>query len=45
MKFSFIFQYAGTAALKGDVTRSGERKLTGIMKVFFFKYLLDTFNV
>ncbi|PAV65221.1 hypothetical protein WR25_20741 isoform A [Diploscapter pachys] len=25
-------QYAGTAALKGDVTRSGERKLAGIMK-------------
>ncbi|CAI5438424.1 unnamed protein product [Caenorhabditis angaria] len=25
-------QYAGTAALKGDVTRSGERKITGIMK-------------
>lgn len=25
-------QYAGTAALKGDVTRSGERKLTGIVR-------------
>ncbi|KIH53752.1 hypothetical protein ANCDUO_16109 [Ancylostoma duodenale] len=25
-------QYAGTAALKGDVTRSGERRLAGIMK-------------
>lgn len=25
-------QYAGTAALKGDVTRNGERKLAGIMK-------------
>ncbi|CAI4222193.1 unnamed protein product [Auanema sp. JU1783] len=25
-------QYAGTAALKGDVTRSGERKIAGIMK-------------
>ncbi|CAJ0596175.1 unnamed protein product [Cylicocyclus nassatus] len=25
-------QYAGTAALKGDVTRSGERRFTGIMK-------------
>ncbi|VDM81948.1 unnamed protein product, partial [Strongylus vulgaris] len=27
-----LVQYAGTAALKGDVTRSGERRLTGIMK-------------
>ena len=26
------FQYAGTAALKGDVTRSGERKFTGIVR-------------
>lgn len=26
------FQYAGTAALKGDVTRSGERRITGVMK-------------
>ncbi|KAH3788858.1 hypothetical protein DPMN_167020 [Dreissena polymorpha] len=25
-------QYAGTAALKGDFTRTGERKLTGMMK-------------
>lgn len=25
-------QYAGTAALKGDVTRNGERKLMGVMK-------------
>ncbi|KAK6011886.1 hypothetical protein OSTOST_23016, partial [Ostertagia ostertagi] len=25
-------QYAGTAALKGDVTRSGERRLAGIMR-------------
>ncbi|XP_067657111.1 phosphatidylinositide phosphatase SAC2-like isoform X2 [Haliotis asinina] len=25
-------QYAGTAALKGDFTRTGERKLTGLMK-------------
>ena len=25
-------QYAGTAALKGDYTRTGERKLTGLMK-------------
>lgn len=25
-------QYAGTAALKGDYTRTGERKLTGMMK-------------
>uniref|UniRef100_A0A1I7XE57 SAC domain-containing protein n=1 Tax=Heterorhabditis bacteriophora TaxID=37862 RepID=A0A1I7XE57_HETBA len=25
-------QYAGTAALKGDVTRNGERRLAGIMK-------------
>ncbi|VDK69400.1 unnamed protein product, partial [Cylicostephanus goldi] len=25
-------QYAGTAALKGDVTRSGERRFAGIMK-------------
>ncbi|TKR96464.1 hypothetical protein L596_010475 [Steinernema carpocapsae] len=25
-------QYAGTAALKGDVTRSGQRKLVGIMR-------------
>ncbi|XP_069395050.1 phosphatidylinositide phosphatase SAC2 isoform X2 [Paralichthys olivaceus] len=25
-------QYAGTAALKGDFTRTGERKLTGVMK-------------
>uniref|UniRef100_A0A8C4T3X1 Inositol polyphosphate-5-phosphatase F n=1 Tax=Erpetoichthys calabaricus TaxID=27687 RepID=A0A8C4T3X1_ERPCA len=25
-------QYAGTAALKGDFTRTGERRLTGVMK-------------
>lgn len=25
-------QYAGTNALKGDYTRTGERKLTGLMK-------------
>lgn len=29
---AILFQYAGTAALKGDVTRCGERKLTGIVK-------------
>ena len=29
---SKYFQYAGTAALKGDVTRSGQRGLTGMMK-------------
>ena len=25
-------QYAGTSALKGDITRTGERKFTGLMK-------------
>ncbi|CAJ0930054.1 unnamed protein product, partial [Mesorhabditis belari] len=29
---SISTQYAGTAALKGDMTRYGERKITGIMK-------------
>ncbi|CAJ0571375.1 unnamed protein product, partial [Mesorhabditis spiculigera] len=29
---SISTQYAGTAALKGDMTRFGERKLTGMMK-------------
>ena len=40
-------QYAGTAALKGDFTRTGERKVTGLMKDGYYsanRYLQTQFK-
>ncbi|XP_068084961.1 phosphatidylinositide phosphatase SAC2 [Anabrus simplex] len=44
-------QYAGTNALKGDYTRTGERKFTGMMKDgmnsanrYFFGHFVDSFR-
>ncbi|XP_058127148.1 phosphatidylinositide phosphatase SAC2 [Anopheles ziemanni] len=44
-------QYAGTNALKGDYTRTGERKISGIMKDgmnsanrYFIQHFTDTFR-
>ena len=40
-------QYAGTAAMKGDITRYGERKISGLMKDGYnsaHRYYLNVFR-